>query len=64
MSCNRPADRAASRPAGEKGTAGSAGYVMDTAGSVHCWVDIGHIQRPEVVPNKGMWSLADCESEM
>lgn len=63
-SCNRPADQAASREAGGKGTAGSAACVMDTAGSADCWVDIGRIRRPEAATNMDMWNLADCERVM
>lgn len=55
MSCNRPADRAASRQAGGKGTAGSARCAMDTAiGFAVFVVDIGHIQRLEAATNMDM----------
>lgn len=54
MDYNRPADRVARRRASEKGTAGSAGSVMD----------IGHIQRLVTAMNMDMSSPADREWEM
>lgn len=49
MSCNRPADRAAYRPAGGKGTAGFAGSVAG----------IGHIRQLEMAMGTDMSDLAD-----
>ena len=49
MSCNLPADRAAYRPAGGKGTADFAGFVAG----------IGHIRRLEMAMDTDMSYLAD-----
>ena len=51
MSCNRLVDRAACRPAGGEGTAGSAG----------CVANIRHIQRLEAARDMDMWNPADRE---